>query len=405
MSTHKWAFKAGMRAGAYSWHSSAKAAARLKSASAEIRAVARSEPGIAGEGVVALAERIWPAFEYIDTSSGALGNAVGKTLDALLPVLIHAPADEKTRAKWLERLRMAIEADGVDYLSPIAACFGRIAAYPALMDLHADRELDCLRHAWPQRDRYVYFPAANLTLSCLLEAGRYEELFDLLALKDTLLWFDGRYGAEALLRQGRQAEALDYAEPFLHDGFQPWGRRDIARFCEAILLRQGREDDAYRSLGLPNAAGNTYVAMWRDLVKRYPGRDARAMLEDLIATHGERGKWFAAAKTAGFLDVALCCAGDFYAAPATLIRAARDFQSKEPLFAAQVALHALRHLVDGRGYEPTVADVDEAFGYLMAAAAQIGQQEWARQQADRLVVASASSGPMVERLRYKLNRL
>lgn len=70
---HKWAFKPGMRAGAYSWKSSAKAIERLKSASSEIRAVARVDPVTAAEGVIALAQRIWPAFEHIDTSSGALG--------------------------------------------------------------------------------------------------------------------------------------------------------------------------------------------------------------------------------------------------------------------------------------------------------------------------------------------
>jgi len=403
-STHKWAFKAGMRAGAYSWRSSAKAAARLKTASSEIRAVARSEPVVASEGVIALAECIWPAFEYIDTSSGALGDAVGKTLDELLPVLIDAPADEKTREKWLERLREAIEADGVDYLAPISACFGKIAAYPALMKRHADRELKPLRSAWSERDRYVFFPAANLTLSCLLEAGRYEELLELLSLKKSLLWFDAQYGAEALLRQGREAEALDYAEGLLYDRYRVWGRHEIARFCEGILLRQGRTEDAYQRFGLPNAAGNTYVAMWRDLVKHYPDRDRRAILEDLIATHGAPGKWFATAKTAGFLDVALACAADIDAAPATLIRAARDFQSKEPAFAAQVALQALHHLVHGRGYEPSIVDVDDAFEYLMAAAAQCSAHSWAYEQASHLVTNTPPSAPMAERLRHNLTQ-
>ena len=46
--THKWAFKPGMRAGAYSWKSSAKAIERLKSASSEIRAVARTDPSWIG---------------------------------------------------------------------------------------------------------------------------------------------------------------------------------------------------------------------------------------------------------------------------------------------------------------------------------------------------------------------
>ena len=63
---HKWAFRPGMRAGVYSWKSSAKAIDRLKTASSEIRAVARTDPTGAAEGVIALAQRIWPAFEHIE---------------------------------------------------------------------------------------------------------------------------------------------------------------------------------------------------------------------------------------------------------------------------------------------------------------------------------------------------
>ncbi len=53
-------------------------------------------------------ERLWPALEHIDTSSGALGSAVYKTLDTLIPIIIEAPADDKTRNKWLDRLWQAI---------------------------------------------------------------------------------------------------------------------------------------------------------------------------------------------------------------------------------------------------------------------------------------------------------
>ena len=59
---HKSAFKPGMRAGAYNWKISAKAIDGLKLASSEIRAVARIDPVLEAEGVIALAQRIWPAF-------------------------------------------------------------------------------------------------------------------------------------------------------------------------------------------------------------------------------------------------------------------------------------------------------------------------------------------------------
>jgi hypothetical protein len=395
---HKWAFKPGMRAGAYSWKSSAKAIERLKSASSEIRAVARVDPVTAAEGVIALAQRIWPAFEHIDTSSGALGSAVRRSLEELLPVLINAPTDEKTRAKWLEQLREAIEDDGVDYLAPIAHCFGQIAAYPALMNLHADRDLDMIEAAWSDHERFIHVATASLTLSCLLEAGRHDELLALLARKKTHLWFDEKFGAEALLRQGREDEALAYAEALLQGDRRPWSYQDIAQFCERILVGQGRDDEAYRRFGLPSVSGNTYLAMWRDLVKRYPDLDARQILKDLMESHGSQGKWFAAAKTAKYLDIALDCAAQPDAAPATLIRAARDFAIKEPAFAAQVGLHAIAHLLAGRGYEPSPFDIDEAVGYVMAAAQRIGQGDQVLRELKRLAANSAVDVRMSGRL-------
>lgn len=400
--THKWAFKPGMRAGAYSWKSSAKAIERLKSASSEIRAVARVDPVAAAEGVIALAQRIWPAFEHIDTSSGALGNAVRRTLEELLPILIEAPADEKTRAKWLEQLREAIEEDGVDYLAPIAHCFGQIAAFPALMNLHADRDLDMIEAAWSDHERFIHVATGSLTLSCLLEAGRHDELLALLARKKTHLWFDEKFGAEALLRQGREDEALAYAEALLQGDRRPWGYHDIAQFCERILISQGREEEAYRRFGLPSVSGNTYLAMWRDLVKRYPDLDARRILEDLIETQGSKGKWFAAAKTAKYFDIALDCAAQPSAAPATLIRAARDFAIKEPAFAAQVGLHAISHLLAGRGYDPNPFDIDEAVTHVVAAAARIGQGERVLHELHRLAANAATDVIMSARLKSRI---
>ena len=400
--SHKWAFKPGMRAGAFGWRGSSKAIDRLRSARSEIRAANRADPVTAAEGVVVLAERIWPAFEQIDTSSGTLGSAVRRTLEDLVPILIEAPADERTRAIWLERLREAVLNDGVDYLAPISDRFGEIAAFPALMNLHADRDLDLIRSAWADHACFAHIATATLSLSCLLEAERHEELLALLAVKRTRLWFDEKFAAEALLRQGREDAALARAAALLEEGRQPWGRRDIARFCEAILVRQGRADEAYRRFGLSAATGNTWLAMWRDLTRRYPDRDARALLEDLIALHGRKGKWFAAAKTAGYLDIALECAADGEAAPATLIRAARDFAVRNPAFAGQVALYAVRHLLAGRGYDTTPLEIDEAVDHLMTASRRIDRTAWAVVELRRLAYHDGLTDPMTLRLRWKI---
>jgi hypothetical protein len=71
----KWQFKTKFRAGAYSWCGSRLAISRLKEAFSEIKAAAKSDPVAAGDGAVSLMERIWPAFQGIDTSSGALGGS------------------------------------------------------------------------------------------------------------------------------------------------------------------------------------------------------------------------------------------------------------------------------------------------------------------------------------------
>jgi hypothetical protein len=402
---HKWAFKTGMRANSFNWRSSAKAIERLAAAESEIRAINRADPVTGAEGVVALAERIWPAFEQIDTSSGALGSAVFRTLENLTAILIEAPADAPTRAKWLDRLRQAILDDGVDYLAPLSDKFGKIAVFPALQAQHADEDLDLIRQSWADHERFSHVSTATLTLSCLLEAGRYDELQALLAVKKSRLWFDEKFAAEALLRQRREDEALALAEALLEADRQPWGSRDISRFCEEILLRQGKAEEAYRRFGLPTTTGNTWLAMWRDLVKRYPDRDARALLEDLIALHGRKGKWFAAAKTARYFDIALECAADHEAAPATLIRAARDFAIKKPDFAADVALHALRHLLAGRGYETSPLDIDEALEHLMAASRRTDRTAWAIDQIRGLVHSDNREDHLFRRLRLKLEEI
>ena len=100
-STQKWIFPARFRAGAYSWKSSRLACQRLREAASEIKKVAKKEPVLAAEGGVRLIEKLWPALEHVDSSSGALGSAVNKTLYDLIPLVINAPADVNTRQKWL----------------------------------------------------------------------------------------------------------------------------------------------------------------------------------------------------------------------------------------------------------------------------------------------------------------
>ncbi|MDD2796199.1 hypothetical protein, partial [Acidocella sp.] len=351
----KWEFKSKFRANAYGWRGSNLAVTRLKEAAAEIKSVAKSDPVLAGDGVVSLAERIWPSLQGIDSSSGTLGSAVFRTLNELIPILIAAPADHATRGKWLARLFEAVQNDGVDYLAPLEERWGEIAQYPVLMDEYADLMLEMVRRAWADHQNFSYVTGTSICLSCLLERGRYDELQELLATHRVKFWPYHRFGAEALVRQGLWEAAIAFAEAARSKTNPGYYELSIDRFCEALLIEQGRTDEAYQSYGLRTASGTTNLAVYRALVRAYPDRDRRQMLLDLIETRGDKGKWFAAAKDAGFFDIAIECAAVYGADPSTLLRAARDFVDKEAKFAATVALLALSSLLNGGGYDPKPA--------------------------------------------------
>jgi len=95
--------------------------------------VAKKDPVVGAEGAIRLMEKLWPALEYIDTSSGALGSAVNKALDALIPI------------------------------------------------------------CWSDPNPGRYFHGGTACLSCLLEAGQYQELLELLELDRHPMWHYRRY--------------------------------------------------------------------------------------------------------------------------------------------------------------------------------------------------------------------
>jgi hypothetical protein len=402
----KWRFKSKLRANAYGWRGSSVAISRLKESASEIRSVAKSDPVMAGDCVVSLMERIWPAFQGIDTSSGALGAAVFRTLNELIPILVVAPADHATRSKWLERLFEAVQSDGVEYLAPVEDRWGEIAQYPNLIDKYADRMIEMVRRAWADHQNFRHVIGTSICLSCLLEGGRYDEIQELLATRRMTFWPWHRFGAEALVRQGSWEAAIAYAEAARSSANPGFNEMSIDRFCETLLIEHGRSDEAYRRYGLRAASGSTNLSVYRSLVRAYPDRDRRRMLLDLIETRGDKGKWFAAAKDSGFLDIAVECAAWHGADSSTLVRAARDFCGKEPQFAATVALLALSSFLAGGGYDPSVSEVDDAVKHLLAASCQIESVDWALRELGKLAERQCAAGrePFQHAIKAALSR-
>lgn len=389
VSKHNWTFPSRFRAGAYSWKASRLACQRLRDAVSEIKKVAKKDPLIGAEGAVRLMEKIWPALEHVDSSSGALGSAVNKTLGDLIPIVVDAPAEEKTRENWLKRLWQAMEDDGVDYLSPVGDHWGELCGSLEVAARWADELVSTLRSCWTDPNPGGYFQGTTACLSCLLKTGRYGELLDLLELPRYPSWHYRRYGVEALLALGRKAEAVQYAEASRGLN-QPDSVIDQA--CEQILISSGLHDEAYRRYGLSAAVGNSYIARFRSVAKRYPMKDKSQILSDLIATTpGEEGKWFATAKELELYDLALELANRSPCDPKTLTRAARDYLDSEPAFSLGSAIAALLWLSDGWGYEVTSVDVVEAYDRAMDAAARLNKVDNVTDRIRQLVEVSDSA--------------
>ncbi|MEM9354851.1 MAG: hypothetical protein AAGB04_01440 [Pseudomonadota bacterium] len=411
MPGHKWIFKSRFRANAYGWKATALATKRLKEAVSEIKKVSKSNPVTGAEGAVSLMERIWPSLQGIDGSSGSLGNAVNRTLEALIPLVIDAPADNKTRSKWLERLFEAVQVDGVNYLSPVEDRWGELCGGDELAKEWVNRLLPIVEEFWTQENVFgSWVHGQSICLSCLLATKRFEELQQLLSKKSHQFWAFDKFWAQALAEQGEVDAAVEFAES-CRSRLGSYDDPSIVAFCEQTLVDAGRASEAYQTYAMQSSQATTHLATFRQIARRYPELDSREILQDLIRTHPPKGKWFAAAKHADCLEVALECADYISAEPNTLIRAARDFLSKEPSFAAEVALCAIKNLLAGGGYEPTRLDVMQAHQHLIDSASACGREEWADEGLEQLIVAGAVRGReeflealVLERTRAAQNR-
>ena len=100
MTAHKWQFTSRFHRHAFGWRSDTPIQ-RIKEALAEIKAVARKEPVLAADGAVTLLEKLSPALEPVDSSSGALCTAVNRAIDTLVPIIAKADVDPRVRQRWL----------------------------------------------------------------------------------------------------------------------------------------------------------------------------------------------------------------------------------------------------------------------------------------------------------------
>lgn len=380
---HRWVFASRFRRGAFGWRSQ-PAVQRVREAVAEIKKLARTDPVLAGDGAVLFLEKVSPALERVDSSSGAIGSAVNRAVEELARVVAAAPADAETRDRWLARLWEAYADDQIPYIEVLGEFWGELCGSKATASQWADRLAGTVRMAWsPDAGRRGFFHGTSACLSALYRAERYEELVELLRLDRLRFWPYQRWGVRALVAMGRRAAAIRLAESCRG---QDGDDRAIALVCEEILLSSGLAEEAYERYAIAANQRSSYLATFRTITGKYPHKRPAEVLRDLVAsTPGQEGKWFAAAKDAKLYDAAIQLAGRSPCDPRTLTRAARDCAQTEPGFAVEAGMLALHWLVQGYGYEVTATDVSAAYIQTSEAAERIGCGDAVRERVRQLV--------------------
>jgi len=138
VAAHRWAFAPRFRRHAFGWRSQ-PAVQRVREAVAEIQKVAKKDPALAAGGSVLFLEKVSPALEQVDSSSGAIGTAVNHAIETCATIIAAAPADDRTRDHWLERLWEAHQNDEIPYIERLADYWGELCASRERASAWADR--------------------------------------------------------------------------------------------------------------------------------------------------------------------------------------------------------------------------------------------------------------------------
>jgi hypothetical protein len=398
---YKWEFRARFRRDAFGWKSQ-PAILRVKQAVTEIKKVARKDPVLGAEGAVLFLERVSPALNHVDSSSGSIGTAVNNAIDQLVPIIARAAVAPKTRDVWLERLWEAHANEQIPYIESLDDHWGALCGSPEVASAWADRLMWVVKAMWGEdRAQRGHFHGTSACLSAFHAAGRHDELLELLEHDTVRFWPYQRWGVLALAALGRGDEAIVHAES-LRDSWTHVS--DLATICESILIDSGQIDEAYRSYGVEANSATTHLATFRALARKYPHLPPQDILNDMVASsRGQEGKWFAAAKDAGFLDVAIALAWASPCDPRTLTRAARDYAESNPEFAIGAGLAALHWIAEGHWYELSGLDVWGAYYPIMKAAEAVGRTAEVKESIRKIAASGGGSNFVAEVLGKHVN--
>lgn len=392
--TYKWQFAPRFRRKAFGWKSDTPIQ-RIKEALLEIKSVVKKDPVLAAEGAVLFLERLAPAIEQVDSSSGRIGSAVNRAIETVVPIIAKAEVSPQVREQWLDRLWEALQEDDIPYLEALGDFWGALCATPQIATKWADYLSPTLTAMWDHcasSGEFGYSKGTTVCLSALYVAGRHDELLAMIEKSEYRYssWSNRVWGAKALAAAGKSADAIAYAEQWKGSNAPVTA---IAAFCESVLLDAGLDDEAYARYAIASTYATTNLATFKAISKKYPRIPAQTILRDLVASQpGQEGKWFAAAKDAGCYEMAIKLANSSASDPRTLIRAARDFAVERPAFALAAGMTALRGIAIGWGYDITSSDVMDAYAAVLTAAPAAGVEKAAIAADVRTLITTSGGG-------------
>lgn len=380
-------FTRRIRTNAFGWHGTSTASKAIKDAIRELKTVAKFDPLASAEGAVVLIERMWKALQHVDSSSGSIGTAVDKGLDEAAAIFEKADLDPKTRQGYLERIWEAIQEEDIGYYDSLPDRWPQFCGDRETMARWADEFKEPTQSVLSDPTPGAYFRGTALCLSCLLALQRYDEIFEILAVERNLLFDTKRYGARALVQQGKLDEAIAYAK---EGSSSVYSDPRIDAFCEQVLIDADQSERAYEEYGISSSERSTGLATFNAIKKKYPDIAPKRILEDLIAANPDNpGKYFAATRKAGFEDLALEIANSSRVDPKTLTRAAEQVMDTKPAIAARYAAIAYRLFQEGWGFDVTKLDIVRALETAREAAERSGNTDPAIEQ----LLSGTSSSP------------
>jgi hypothetical protein len=200
---HTWGFAPRFRRGAFGWRSE-PAITRIKEAISEIKTVTRKDQLLGANGAVLFLQKVSAALQNVDSSSGAIGTAVNRAIEALVPIIANAPAGLNRRRQWLEQLYQAHADYQIPYIESLGDYWGELCASPDLAAEWADLLVGTVNTIWSRSEfAHDYFHGTSMCLSALFAVGRHEQLLVLLEKCPYKFWTYRQWGVNPPLGRGK----------------------------------------------------------------------------------------------------------------------------------------------------------------------------------------------------------